>query len=501
MQKRQLFINAVISLVQTVITGVVLFILYRYLLKVLGVQQLGIWSLVVATTSVSQLASFGLSGSVVKFVAKYIARGEEEKVSGVIQTGMISIAVFTGAVLIAGYPIAKKFLYLVIPHEYLSKAFSILPPTFLAFWFLMVTSTIQSSLDGYQRNDLKSYVLMIGSLIHLSLCFLLAPTYGLLGVAYARVTENFSVALCSWLLLKKRLSLLPLIPYKWNGNLFKEIISYGINVQMMTGITMVYDPITKAFLSKFGNLSMVGYYEMASKMIWQFRGLIVSANQVLVPAIANLNERIPEKIREIYLTSYQLLFYLSLPLFSLIIVCTPIISELWIGHYENIFVLFTILLSIGWFINTLNAPSYFANLGIGELRWNVTSHFAIALLNAGLGVLLGILYDGVGVVIAWIISLAMGSSIISVSYHIRHRISLLELLPKASRTIILACLIGIFVSFLIYTKLNNGSNNITLNIIVLLSFLVIIVFMLWHHPMRKRLAGWVTNELLNVEKV
>ncbi len=64
MQKRQILINALMSIVQIIIISVVLFILYKFLLKTIGVEQLGIWSLVLATTSVSQIANFGLSGSV-----------------------------------------------------------------------------------------------------------------------------------------------------------------------------------------------------------------------------------------------------------------------------------------------------------------------------------------------------------------------------------------------------------------------------------------------------
>ncbi len=86
MQKRQILINAFMSIVQIIIISAVLFILYKFLLNTIGVEQLGIWSLVLATTSVSQIASFGLSGSVVKFVAKYIAKEDEKSVSEVIQT-------------------------------------------------------------------------------------------------------------------------------------------------------------------------------------------------------------------------------------------------------------------------------------------------------------------------------------------------------------------------------------------------------------------------------
>lgn len=496
MQKRQVIINAITSIVRVIIIGVVFFILYRFLLNTIGVEQLGIWSLVLATTSVTQIANFGLGGSVIKFVAKYVAREENKRVSGIIQTAAISVGVFVGLTLLICYPIAKLVLRLVIPNESFPLALSILPYAFFALWFMVVTSIFQAGLDGYQRIDLRSTLLMGGAILHLLLCFIFAPKYGLMGVAYARVIQNIAVLFSSWFLLKRCIPLLPIFRFKWNKSLFKEIIGYGLNYQVISISSMFYDPLTKALLSKFGGLSMVGYYEMASKMIQQLRLLIVSANQVLFPAIANLKEKTPEKIQSVYLTSYQLVFYLALPLFSLIIVCTPLISVLWIGYYENIFVTFGILLAIGWFLNTLGAPAYYANLGIGELRWNVVSYITVTLGNAILGFLLGMLYGGIGVVVAWIVSLAVGGSIIYLSYHIRHKIPLLELMPKASKLIMIACLVSVISALIIQNKLDHSLNTIETNSVILLSFLIIVFFPLWFHPMRRRLVGWVTNELL-----
>jgi len=496
-QKRQVIINAIMSMTQVAVIGGILFMLYRFLLKTIGVEQLGIWSLVLATTAVTQIANLGLSGSVVKFVAKYIARGENENVSSIIQTASISVAVFVGLILMIGYPIARCILRLVISSESLLSAFAILPYAFLALWVMIVTSIFQAGLDGYQRIDLRCLLLMGGAVFHLFLCFIFVPIHGLMGLAYARVIQNFTVLISSWILIKRYIPLLPIFPCKWDKNLFKEIIRYGMNFQIITVTNMLYDPITKALLSKYGGLSMVGYYEVASKMVYQFRALIVSANQVLVPTIADLKERTPKKIQSIYLSSYQLLFYLAVPLYSLIIICMPIISELWIGHYERIFVIFGTLLAIGYFLNTLNVPSYFVNLGIGELRWNVISNIAIALLNVGLGFLLGFFYGGIGVVVAWVISLALGSSIIYLSYHIRHKIPLIELVPKASRIIIIMCLIGIFSFFIIHHNFFGSFNTIALNGIIILLFSTIVFPSLWSHPMRKQLVEWMTTEFSN----
>lgn len=491
MQKRKVFINAIMSLVQIIIVSGVLFFLYRFLLKTLGAEKFGIWSLVLATTSIAGIANLGLSGSVVKFVAKYLARGEEENVSAVIQTAMISLAILIGSVLLIGYPLIKLILKMVVPSKSFFLALSILPFALLSLWLKAIASVFQSGLDGFQKIYIRNILVMCSSIFYAVLCFIMAPTKGLLGLAYAQVINSSLLLLISWILIKKFLPVLPIIPYKWNRNIFKEIISYGVNFQAISITTMFYDPITKALLSKFGGLSMVGFYEMASRMIQQFRALIVSANQVLVPSIADLQEKNPEKIRSVYLTNYNLLFYLALPLYSLIIISTPLISNIWVGHYENSFIIFAVLLSIGWFLNTLASASYFANLGTGELRWNVIGHITIAILNAGLGFVFGLTFDGYGVVIAWIFALSLGSAVIYLSYHLINKIPLSKLFPQDSRIMIGIFIVIIPISLVIQQRLNHSSNSLIFNIILILFFLFISLIPLYFHPMRKRLMGWI----------
>ena len=190
MQKRQLVINAIMSVAQIIIISLILFVLYRFLLKVLGIEQLGIWSLVLATTSVTQIANLGFSGSVVKFVAKYVARGESDNVSALIQTAALSVAALVGLIITVGYPLVAWLLKLVVPAQSLPLAISILPYAFLSLWLMMITSVFHAGLDGHQRIDIRSLLLIVGSAIHLSLCFTLAPRYGLMGVAYASVFQN-----------------------------------------------------------------------------------------------------------------------------------------------------------------------------------------------------------------------------------------------------------------------------------------------------------------------
>jgi O-antigen/teichoic acid export membrane protein len=496
-QHRRVFINAIMSLVQIVLVSGVLFFLYKFLLKILGVEQFGIWSLILAVTSVTQVANLGLFGSVVKFVAKYVARNEDKNVSRVIQTAGISIGVIIGFVILAGYPLIKWLLGLVVPTSSLSLAMDILPLALFSLWLTAITGVFQSAIDGFQKIYIRNLLTIGGSIFYALLCFIFAPKYRLIGLAYAQIINNTAILIVSWVLIRRLLPVLPVFPYQWNKDIFKEIINYGINFQIITITGMFAEPTTKTLLSKFGGLSMVGYYEMANRMVLQFRALIVSANQVLVPTIAELQEKSPERIRSVYLTNYNLLFYLAFSFYTLIIISTPLISEIWIGHYERIFIVFAILLAIGWFLNTLSVASYFANLGTGNLRWNVIGHIIAAILNIILGFALGFLFNGYGVVFAWVVALSLGSAVFCVAYHVSNRIPLINLFPTDSRPMFVFCTIILLIFLLLQFGFYHIFSTIILNIAVSLFFSLPIFISFYFHPVRKQLSEWLKDLVLN----
>jgi len=247
----------------------------------IGVEQLGIWSIVLATTTVINISNLGLSGSVVKFVAKYIARAELGNVSSVIQTAALSLGSLIGLVLLIIYPLLQTLLEYIVPDSGLPDALSVLPYALVSFWITAIAGIFQAGLDGCQRIDLRNILLIGNHLLYLGLAFLWVPSYGLLGLAYAQVFQASSILIVSWFLLRWELKNLPLVPYHWHRNLFFEMLSYGINFQFVSIIGMLSDPLTKALLSKFGGLAMVGYYEMAYRMLSQFLAIMVNANQVL----------------------------------------------------------------------------------------------------------------------------------------------------------------------------------------------------------------------------
>lgn len=496
MRKRQLLINAITSVVQVVVTGGSFFVLYRFVKDSIGIEYFGVWSLVLATTSVSSIANLGLATSAVKFVSMYLAREQPERVAQIAQTAVLSLGGFLALALAGLYPLLVKVVEAPLAPELVPAALSILPYALASFWLSSMAGVLQGCIDGYQRIDLRSALLTASSLFYLLLVFLLVPERGLVGLAQAQVLQAGLLLVASWLLLKRLLPALPPLPYRWNRAVFKEMLGYSLNFQVISASKLLFEPLTKILVMNFGGAAAAGYFEFAYRMVFQLRALVVTAHQSIVPTIADLQERQPALVQELYKTSYRLVLYLILGALPLFIALTPLVSRLWIGAYETTFVLFAVLIFIGWFLNMLSNPAYFAYLGIGKLRWNVAGHLVIGVLNGGLGLWLGWLYGSTGVVAGFVTALLAGSLVISVAYQREYGIRFSALVQRESVLLGGAGLAGLALALWAHELAKTSWSLFGLVVLVLGSYAVVVVVPLWIHPARRQLQRWFTTLLL-----
>ena len=495
MNKRQVLTNAALAAAQVCVVGGTLLFLYHYLVRAIGIEKVGIWAVVLASTSVGRVADLGFAGSVVKFVAKYAALDDHDSVSEILQTTLITIAIVLALVLLLFYPIAVAILPRLVEPWAVVDAVSLVPYALLSVWASSITGILFAGLDGYQRVDLRSVLISVRSVLYTGLCVLFVGHHGLIGLAYAHVLQHFVIGALGWPLLRRLVSL-PLIPHVWNRRLFREMLTYGANFQVITLATMVLDPLTKALMSYFGGLASVGYYEMASRLVMQVRDFIVTANQALVPTVAELVEKAPDYVRKLYADTYQVAFVIALPVFTLLAVFLPVLSEVWIGRYEPQFIVFASFLTAGWLVNTLTNPAYFIYLGEGRLRWVTLAHVLIAVLNGILGLALGSKLGAFGVVFGWTAALITGSLLSPIAYHIETNVSWRTLVQDADVGLILASAVAIAVAMLVYTVGNTAGLALKV-LIISIGFALAEFPALRKHPTRIRLQSWITRHVLD----
>jgi O-antigen/teichoic acid export membrane protein len=497
--------DAASSIAQIVIGGVALFFLYKFLLAVIGPANLGVWSLVVATSSLVQVANFGLASSIVKQVAEYDVANDSHRLGLAVQTAAVSMAVLCIPVVAFAYPLAKQYLVFALKGDQYRAAIDIMPVALAAFWVMMVGSIFQAALYGCQLIILRNGILIAETVLYFLLCLLLAPTYGLAGLVWARLLQNCVTLALSTLLLKRHVPALPLVPHRWDKAMFKELFVYAANFQIISLLVLLCDPLTKGLLGHFGSISAVGYYEMASKMIQQFRALILNANQVLVPMFVRLGKLDPARMQLVYDLSYQVVFFLSIVIYGFLAATAPVLSDYWLGHYEPTFVWSMLLLCVGWCANSIGIPAYHASLGSGKLKFNVIAHGVVAVANVLLACVLGPMIGGIGVVAAWSFALCLGSAVLCWSQQKLSARPLTALLPLGGLRLIIACTGALCAGYWLYLYTSpadgqrhaNASSAVLTNdsargLLVVGIYAALMSLATWEHPVRRQLTSWLS---------
>ncbi len=487
-EKRQLLLNALAAAAQVVVTGASFLVLYRYAKDAVGIELFGVWSLVLATTSTGSVANLGLATSVVKFVSRYKALNNTDRIIRVVETALLSLALFLLVMLIALYPFARYALGLPFEPALADEALTILPYSMASFWLTSVAGVTHGALDGLQRMDLRSILVGTAALLYLGLVFILVPKYGLVGLAQAQLAQAAVLLLASWVMLRLLLPGMPLLPVRWTSDVFREMLSYSASFQVISVFKLLTEPLTKWLVTLFGGAAVVGYYEFAHRMVFQLRALFVAAHQSVVPAIAAMYERQASNLPHVYVTTFRLILVLVLVAVPMLIALLPVISQAWLGSHEPTFITFSVLLFVGWFLNMLSNPAYFSYLGIGRLRWNVAGHTMIGALNLGLGYILGRHFGGTGVVTGFMVALLSGSLLIILAYHLEHNVQVAALFDLRSLVVGAASLGGLAISHLLYAA---SLSTWVQGILAILCFVMILAVPLYQHPMRQQIAGWV----------
>jgi O-antigen/teichoic acid export membrane protein len=439
--KQKILVNAISSSVQVVIVGVVYFFLYKFLLNKLGSVQLGIWSLVLATSSIASLANLGITSGMVKFIADYEVKKEFHLIGVTIYTAFFSLIFFISIIAIVIFFFGEVILQQIITGNNLELALKILPISVACLCINTLSGIFTSVLEGLQKNYIKNIIYSISSLVLLLLAYVLTPKWGLVGVAYAQLLQSVFIIVLAFIFSLKYYSIKVFFKNSWSNQVFKKLFNYGAKFQLISLAQMLYEPTTKMLLGKFGGLEFLGFYEMANRLVSQVRSVIVSANQVMIPVIAQANITNKQNVVSIYNKSMSLLLFVSLFFVLILSIATPSISLLWIGHIEKQFIFSSYILIFSTLINIMCGPAYFSFLAEGYLKILLITHLAMAVMNVLFGYIFGYTIGGFGVVIAWAAALSVGSFWCIYMYQTRQKIINASIFNKSDYILIIFCFV------------------------------------------------------------
>ncbi|WP_294304065.1 oligosaccharide flippase family protein [uncultured Chryseobacterium sp.] len=472
---KKLTVNAISAVVQVVFTALLYFFLYKYLIKNIGVEQLGIWSLILSFSSIANLANLGLTSGLVKFVAEYLTAQDKTKLGKLIFTSVLSMTILfivLSLIILLG---AEFFLKFIIDKKFLQTALEILPYSLASLCINAVGGVFTSVLEGHQKNYIRNFIYIFSGIVMFGGVVLWTPKLHLEGVALAQLMQSVFILLTALIFVLRINPDNKIRHWKWSSESFKELFNYGYKFQVVSISQLLYEPATKLLLSKYGGLVLLGHYEMATKAVNQFRALLTNANQVVVPVVAEKAKvQGTSFLQNFYIKMNKVLLLFNLPFSTILLVATPYISLLWIGQLNYDFIFSMFLLIVSNFINIMCGPAYFSSLGEGRLNILVIVHVAMAIINIVLGLLLGVLIGGYGIIAAWAIALAIGSICVVANYNKSLHVGFFDLFRTDERNLLWVSLIIILINLGAYYFISADKITIKIAVSIFSLFLYLI---------------------------
>jgi O-antigen/teichoic acid export membrane protein len=359
----------------------------------------------------------------------------------------LAVVMVTTGIFLATVWRCAPFLLLRALNEarYVASAMEILPIVMLAVYSMAASTVFLGALDGANRIDLRAGVVCLAAAAQLGVTLIAVPFFGLRGLALGYLCQSFVAVILSGLGAHAVLgSLIPGGGRFWIWERFRSMLRYGGGLQAMAIAQMTFDPIVRGMLTHYGSLVFAGHFEMATRLVFQARSLLVAGCQALIPYVASeYGGPNDTSLKQLYLRAVQTLVNVGIPFFLILLAALPALSIIWVGSLQRDFLWLGLIAIITWMANALIVPAYYVFLGKGRLRWNAASQVVIAILNLVLSMLLGSTAGGYGVAIGSGAAVVIGSALVIYGFHRDHNLSIWQAMPTFSAVHVVALLGGV----------------------------------------------------------
>ena len=423
---KQINYNSIISLCKLVIIAGLNLYLYKLISETLGVEQVGLWSIIISINSIANIGGNGISGALTKFVAKFDNYKKYKKLSNSVNFSLVVI--FISLILISLLIFfGIKYLLVILNLDYanFNTIIELIPITLTSLYINVIARTYYSILDGINKSYLHSIFSTISSIIFFTLSLIFLPRYGILSLAYSYFIQSIAYLIGAVFLVRTKYSSFCFFHLEWDRELFKEILNYNFNLQISSICQVLLDPLNKFFITKFIGLDATAFYEISSKIILSLRNISINIFNNFIPKLSIISS---SNIRQELVSQYK-----NLSLFNFIINSMLIYPLLFLGNlfsyimfdslFKDFIFIFEVLV-IGWYINSvLGITPYYMNLGSGKLKSNTYSFIIMMLVNLVVGLIIGYIFNGnLLVIFSWFLALVVGSIYLKVMYENQNEI-------------------------------------------------------------------------------
>ena len=332
-EKTQILKNVGSSWFALGVNVVVGFFLWPFILHHLGDDAAGIWVLIFAVTGYYGLFDLGIRSSIIRYVSKYAATDDREKLAQFINTALFSYTGI-GALSMALTALLSSSVehWFRIPPGLHSQARLLLLMVGASVSLSFPLGVFGGMLEGLQRFYILNWTSIGATLARAVLIvYFLNRGYGLLTVALITVGLPIVASILRGFIVF-RLCPVPLGLKHVDRASFRHMANYGGTTFLVMIAAQLRFRTDELVLGTMMSAVAVTYFNIGARIVDYATQLVASMAQVFVPmasqseATGNL-----DRLRKIYIAGNRACAFLILPITAILILFGKHIIRIWVG--------------------------------------------------------------------------------------------------------------------------------------------------------------------------
>ena len=397
---------------------IVTFVYTPIMLKLMGNEEFGLYSLVSSVISYLSVLDMGFGNAMIRFISKAQAKKEydkEKEINGlflILYSAIGIITIFIGIALINNI----QKLFPALTQDEIGKAKVIMEILILTIAISFPLSIFDSYVMACEKFKFLK-ILNLVKTISIPLTMLPLLFLGYKAIAMVIVTSIFNIMyhICTLLCCFKKLNMKIYISKgKFNVELFKNIFNYSFFVFLGLIVDTVFNNTDQVILGSVCGTVAVSIYSVGSKIINMNTTVSTTLSGLFLPKITKMLEEkeADYKISNLFLKVSRIQIYLMVLISSGFIVYGKQFLNLWVGGgYEQTY--YIILLIILPALIPLTQ-----NIGISIIQaknkhqFRSVVYFIIAIINVILTIPLAKRFEGIGAAIGTLIATFLGQILV-----------------------------------------------------------------------------------------
>jgi O-antigen/teichoic acid export membrane protein len=373
---RRLSINSLANLVRYVVYVVVTFVMTPYTIRKLGLDDYGLWVLVLAVVGYGGLLELGVQTSVIKLVAQKNAANDQDGLQRVVSTAYAffqGVGALIACALVLVAPLFVARLVSSPAEQETVRLLLIILGINAAICF--PAYVLGGVIYGMQRYVVKSGVDVVLAVVNAGLTFVvLEQGKGIVGLALVKMAVDVASIAALSLLAKRILPGLNIRFRAVSASSFRELLRLGGKIFISSTTTRIATHTEPVIISAILSNAWITVFSVPKRLVDYVKEISITTSTGFMPMFSDLQGRgDTAQIARLYEQYTRYILMMVIPFVSTTMVLGGPFIRLWVGDDlaakgGNL----VVYLSVAFLIDSLQPLVWRLMIGVGRVDFLVT---------------------------------------------------------------------------------------------------------------------------------